>query len=179
MKKSIKTLALLSTMVLFSDASLALTYDNGTSATTSAYGSLHNLSRNVAPQGESVFAFSPRLRLWAFYNAQGQRIAYGRAGGGSDWCAELGRRCHTPSGTFRVQSKGDASCISHRFPLPHGGAPMPYCMHFSGGYAIHGSPYVSGLNSSHGCVRVTTPAARWLSQHHMHHGTKVVILPYS
>ncbi len=55
---------------------------------------------------------------------------------------------------------------------------MPYCMFFTGNYAIHGSPRISNRNGSHGCIRVTTTAARWLSQHFLRHGTRVVVLPY-
>jgi lipoprotein-anchoring transpeptidase ErfK/SrfK len=176
MKKSYKTLAILSATLLFSDLSLGFTTST---QNVLADGSLHRLSRNIAPTGESTFAFSPRLRMWAFYNAQGQRVAYGRANGGSDYCPDLGHRCHTPTGTFRVQSKGTAACVSRKFPIGVGNAPMPYCMYFHGGYAIHGSPYISNRNGSHGCIRTTTQAAQWLHRNYMRNGTKVVVLPYS
>jgi lipoprotein-anchoring transpeptidase ErfK/SrfK len=128
--------------------------------------------------GERMFVFAPRLRMWAAYDKSGNRVAFGRANGGSDFCQDLGHKCYTPIGTFRVQSKGSASCISKKFPLPRGGAPMPYCMHFGGGFAIHGSPGISYVNGSHGCIRVTTPAAAWLSHNFINHGTKVVVLSY-
>jgi lipoprotein-anchoring transpeptidase ErfK/SrfK len=138
---------------------------------------MHDLPRFIAP-GEKKFIFSPRLRMWAAYDAGGKRVAYGIANGGSHYCGDLGRACRTPIGSFRVHSKGGPECVSSRFPLPHGGAAMPYCMHFRGGYAIHGSPQISNVNGSHGCVRVKTEAARWLSSNFMQHGTKVVVLPY-
>ena len=43
---------------------------------------------------------------------------------------------------FSVKRKGLPSCVSSKFPLGKGGAPMPYCMFFRGGYAIHGSPRI-------------------------------------
>ncbi len=51
---------------------------------------------------------------------------------------------------------------------------MPYCMHFSGGYALHGSPTVPGYNASHGCVRLFTEDAKWLNQHFVDIGSTVI-----
>ncbi|MCB1827316.1 MAG: L,D-transpeptidase [Coxiellaceae bacterium] len=134
--------------------------------------------RKIRPQPEKTFFFSPRYQAWAAYDRDGQRIGYGRANGGSDWCAELGRPCRTPRGEFRIRSKGSADCKSSKYPLPKGGAPMPFCMHFKGGYAVHGSPGISNTNSSHGCIRVYNQAAYWLSNYFLNVGTKVVVLPY-
>jgi hypothetical protein len=143
------------------------------------YDSYSSLPERVQPSGERMFVFSPRLLRWAAYDADGYLVASGKANGGANFCAELGRPCHTPVGVFRVQAKGDETCISRKFPLDTGGgAPMPYCMHFGGGFAIHGSPYISDNNTSHGCIRVHTPAAAWLSRYFMSAGTKVMVLPY-
>lgn len=139
---------------------------------------MSSLPRRIAPQGERVFVFSPRLLRWAAYDAQGYRVAGGKANGGANYCASLGRPCRTPTGAFRVGRRGSADCVSNRFLLPSGGAPMPYCMFFSGGNAIHGSPYISNNNTSHGCIRVHTGAARWLHRYFMHPGTKVIVLSY-
>lgn len=140
--------------------------------------SISSLPRRIAPHGERVFVFSPRLLRWAAYDAQGYRVAGGKANGGSSFCTDIGRPCLTPAGTHRVQSKGTAACVSRKFPVGVGGAPMPYCMFFRGGYAIHGSPYISNNNTSHGCIRVHTGAARWLHRHFMRPGTKVIVLSY-
>lgn len=137
-----------------------------------------SLPRRIAPHGERVFIFSPRMLRWAAYDAQGYRVSGGIANGGAHHCEDLGRPCRTPRGTFRIHTKKGADCISNKFPLPDGGAPMPYCMFFNGGYAIHGSPYISGSNTSHGCIRVHTGAARWLHRHFLSRGTKVIVLPY-
>ncbi len=135
-----------------------------------------NVNHNL---GERMFVFSPRLRQWAAYNRYGKRVAYGAASGGANWCKDVGRACRTPGGAYRVHSKGKSSCRSSKYPLGKGGAKMPYCMFFHKGYAIHGSPYISGRNGSHGCIRVRTPAAQWLHRYFINHGTKVVVLPYS
>ena len=140
--------------------------------------SIYNLSRKISAHGEKIFVFSPRLKKWAIYDSQGERIAYGPANGGADYCPDKGGPCRTPGGTYRIHTKKGADCVSSVFPLGIGGAPMPFCMFFRGGYAIHGSPQISNVNGSHGCIRVTTTAARWLHQNFLNHGTKVVILSY-
>jgi lipoprotein-anchoring transpeptidase ErfK/SrfK len=67
----------------------------------------------------------------------------------------------------------------------HGGAPMPYCMHFYRGYALHGSTTVPGYRASHGCIRMFIEDARWLNEEFIdlpysnQKGTKVVIEPIS
>ncbi len=137
------------------------------------------LPSQVKVSGERAFVFSPHYKQWAAYNEEGVRVAYGLANGGSDYCADIGKPCRTPAGTYRVLAKKDADCKSRQFPVPEGGAPMPYCMYFSkGGHAIHGSAYIGQNNSSHGCIRVTTQAAQWLNHYFMSTGTRVEILPY-
>ena len=83
-------------------------------------------------------------------------------------------------GTHRVYSLGGPGCISHLFPIPRGGAPMPYCMYFSGGQALHGvPPYEVGEgNFSHGCVRMHVGDAEWLRYNFVNEGTKVIVRPY-
>lgn len=105
-------------------------------------------------------------------------IRTGRGSGGKHYCSDVRRSCKTPSGVFRVISKGGPACRSSRYPLGKGGAPMPYCMFFSKLYAIHGSPDVPNYNASHGCVRVKPHDARWLSQNFIKIGTKVIIKSY-
>jgi L,D-transpeptidase catalytic domain len=137
------------------------------------------MPKSVKPVGENVFIFSPKARQWAAYNGAGQLVGFGRANGGGSFCAELNEPCLTEGGKFRVFRKGDNTCISRTFPLAQGGgAAMPYCMFFNGGSAIHGSAQLSLMNSSHGCVRVTTPSAEWLSNSFIKIGTRVLITSY-
>ncbi len=76
--------------------------------------------------------------------------------------------CSTPTGSFRAVRKQDLDCISTVFPRRanglSGGAPMPYCIHFFRGYALHGSEEVPGYRASHGCVRMFIEDARWLNE---------------
>ncbi|HVV69191.1 MAG TPA: L,D-transpeptidase [Gammaproteobacteria bacterium] len=127
---------------------------------------------------QKVFVFDPQAHSWSAFD-NGELVGTGRASGGSSYCRDLGRSCHTPVGVFHVLSKGSASCKSSKFPIPGGGAPMPYCMFFSGNYAIHGSNEVPpGRNASHGCIRVVPSAALWLTRNFIDIGTKVVVKPY-
>lgn len=130
--------------------------------------------------GNNVFIFDPKYSAWALYDDNGKCVNTGRASGGKLYCPDVHRGCKTITGTFRIISKGDAGCVSSKYPLEtHGGAPMPYCMHFSPkGYAIHGSNDVPDHNASHGCIRVTPTAARWLNENYMGVGTTVIVLPY-
>lgn len=126
--------------------------------------------------GGKTFVFDPHSYKWGAYE-DGDLVADGYANGGNHWCGDIHRRCHTPQGVFRIQSKGGASCRSKKFPVGRGGAPMPYCMFFSGGYAIHGSPRLTYANVSHGCIRVSYEAANWLKDF-LPVGSRVVVMRY-
>lgn len=126
----------------------------------------------------NTFSFNPNTHVWKAINESGTVIRTGRASGGRGYCPDIHRGCKTPSGVFHVISKGGPGCRSSRYPVGRGGAPMQYCMFFSKYYAIHGSNDVPNYNASHGCVRVRPSDAKWLSQHFVSVGTKVVIHPY-
>lgn len=130
--------------------------------------------------GKNVFIFDPQHTAWAAYNAQGERIKTGRASGGKSYCEDVGRSCKTVVGTFTAYREKGAECKSGKFPLDEGGgAPMPNCMFFYKGYAVHGSPSVPNHNASHGCIRVTPSAAEWLNHNVINPGTTVIVLPYN
>ncbi len=130
------------------------------------------------PTGSKIIIVDPNEHAWGAYNAEGTLVAQGPASTGKEYCADLGAPCKTPAGTFAVYRKGSAECKSSIFPIPEGGAPMPYCMFFNGGYALHGSGDVPNYNASHGCVRMHPSDAEWLSSNFVTIGTKVQILPY-
>lgn len=130
-------------------------------------------ARYQAPQ--KVFVFSPRDKHWVAYE-NGHKVASGVANGGMD-----GHR--TPVGVFHVMDKAGPYHVSSVYPKykngSRGGAPMPYAMHFTKiGHAIHGSPQIYNHNSSHGCIRVKTSAAKWLNESFMTRGTTVIVRPY-
>jgi lipoprotein-anchoring transpeptidase ErfK/SrfK len=130
--------------------------------------------------GKKVFVFDPKATAWAAYDAEGNRVETGSASGGKDFCEDVGRPCRTVTGTFHVYSKKGEECTSSIYPVEtNGGARMPYCMHFSGGYSIHAAYEVPNYNASHGCIRVLPDAARWLNHNFMDVGTTVVVKPYN
>ena len=129
--------------------------------------------------GKKVVIFSPKATAWAAYNAQGKRIKTGRASGGKHFCPDVGRGCKTSVGKYTFYSKKGANCKSSKYPIETGGgAPMPYCMHFNRGFALHGSYNVPDHNASHGCVRVLPSAAKWLSENFVDVGTTMIVKPY-
>ncbi len=134
--------------------------------------------RQRVPTGRNVFIFDPKKLEWGAYNAYGRLVKKGRASGGRYYCPDLGRACTTPRGIFRVYRKGNRHCRSSKYPRPRGGARMPHCMFFYGGYAIHGSYQLPNYNASHGCIRVAPKAALWLHQNFIRSGTTVIVRSY-
>jgi L,D-transpeptidase ErfK/SrfK len=115
---------------------------------------------------------------WGAYGASGQLLNWGPISGGKGYCPDTGHGCGTIKGNFTFYRKQGPGCISSRFPVPRGGAPMPYCMHFHGGFAMHASATVPGYNASHGCVRMFYEDAKWLNQNFVDVGsTQVRIVP--
>jgi L,D-transpeptidase ErfK/SrfK len=136
---------------------------------------------------EKVLIFDPKQLAWGAYNNDGELVRWGPASGGGDWCDDIDESCRTTEGTFRVFSAGSSECVSSKFPIPEGGAPMPYCMFFNEGQAFHGSPNgLAGVNSSHSCVRVYVNDAEWMryefveapSSDNQFRGTKVIVMSY-
>jgi lipoprotein-anchoring transpeptidase ErfK/SrfK len=165
------------------DRSTAVVDDAGYTHYTMSMGSDHR-GQNAFPDkregtGKKVFIFDPQAAAWAAYDAQGNRVKTGSASGGKDFCEDVGRSCRTVTGTYKVYSKKGEDCKSSLYPIETGGgAKMPYCMHFSGGYSIHAAYEVPNYNSSHGCIRVLPSAARWLNEDFVDIGTTVVVKPY-
>lgn len=100
---------------------------------------------------------------WGAYDAQGNLVNWGPVSGGASYCPDIKSECRTITGTYTVYKKKGEECVSNKFPIPKGGAPMPYCMHFHGGYAMHASGLLPGENASHGCIRMLLPDAKWLN----------------
>ena len=132
----------------------------------------------IDPPGEKLVLVDPVEHAWGAYNADGRLIRSGVASAGKDWCPDMGQECHTDVGSFRIRSLGSGSCTSPSFPIPRGGAPMPYCMYFTPYQALHGSYQVGDANLSHGCVRMRVSDAKWLRYNFVEIGTLVVVRPY-
>jgi hypothetical protein len=146
-----------------------------------------SLPSSITPEGHKKIIVDPRVHMWGAYNEDGHLVKSGAATCGSGYCRDLGRSCRTKVGTFRIYSLGSAGCYSHKFPVGRGGAPMPYCMYFNEGQALHGSYQVVRANVSHGCVRLHVKDAKWLrfnfaeepTSRNERLGTIVVIKPYN
>ena len=140
----------------------------------------------IDPPGEKIIIVNPNVHAWAAYTPDGELVRTGMATAGNDWCRDIHRSCRTKAGSFRIYSLGNSSCKSRKFPVPRGGAPMPYCMFFNGGQALHGSYEVVRANVSHGCVRLKVNDAEWLrfdfvegpNSSNGYQGTRVIIKPY-
>ncbi len=86
------------------------------------------------------------------------------------WKVSTGRSGYrTPTGTYGPK-RMHTMWHSRKYQM----SPMPYSIFFRGGYAIHGTNYVSKLGrpASHGCVRLHTANAKRLFQLTRQVGTK-------
>lgn len=142
-----------------------------------SYHVVRDLNKNNFA-GEKKIIVDPVKHTWSAYSASGKLLRSGIATAGASFCPDIGRRCKTQSGVFRINSLGSAGCKSKKYPLPYGGAPMPYCMFFNGSQGLHGSYNVVRGNASHGCVRLKVDDARWIRFNFATIGTKVIIKPY-
>ncbi len=122
---------------------------------------------------------------WGAYDEHGKLLNWGPIASGRDKCPDSSKRCNTMSGIFRMFSKENSRCKSDVYPVGRGGAPMPYCMYFHKGFAMHGSNDIPGYRASHGCVRMFTRDAKWLNEEFVEissdendqKGTKVIVRP--
>jgi hypothetical protein len=130
----------------------------------------------IEPSPTNKVIFNQEKLAWGAYDESGHLVKWGPAAGGKNYCPDIERSCRTMPGDFTIYQKRGEECVSTKFPVGEGGAPMPYCMFFHGGYALHGSPNVPGFNASHGCVRLFTEDAEWLNEEFIHVGrTKVIV----
>ncbi len=113
---------------------------------------------------------------WGAYSAEGELLKWGPISGGKEYCADVKLPCPTLPGDFTIYRAGTVKCKSKKFPIGKGGARMPWCMFYDGGFAIHGSYEVPGYHASHGCVRTFIEDARWLNRNFIHlNWTRVII----
>jgi L,D-transpeptidase ErfK/SrfK len=131
----------------------------------------------IVPADRKLIIIDLSDQAFGAYNAAGELVYWGPVSAGRGYCPDVARGCHTPVGTHYIYSKGGPDCISSKYPIPEGGAPMPFCMFFHGGYALHGS-VLPGYNASHGCVRLFSDDAEWLNKEFVEtgrQGTKVIV----
>lgn len=138
------------------------------------------LPTKIDPPGSKLITIDLKLLAWGAYDNEGNLIKWGPASGGSAWCYDISMPGKTVVGRFEIYDVRGEDCISSKYPINEGGAPMPYCMFFQGGFALHGSDEVPGFNASHGCVRLFKEDAKWLNEDFVRTPgrTKVQVLPY-
>src|SRR3990167_287994 len=125
--------------------------------------------------GKKALVVNLTSQAFGAYDAEGNLVHWGPVSGGRGYCPDVGRSCNTITGHFKIYRKQGEDCKSSKFPVEtRGGAPMPYCMHFHGGFALHGST-LPGYNASHGCVRLFFNDAKWLNQDFLNIGTPVIV----
>lgn len=124
------------------------------------------LSKQITPSqlGEKTIVISIKDLSFGAYDEVGNLQHWGPVSAARGYCPDVKRSCHTVRGQFTIYRKEGSKCVSTKFPVGRGGAPMPYCMFFKGGFALHGSHDVPGYNDSHGCVRLFVSDAKWLNE---------------
>jgi len=139
--------------------------------------------RQVNTDNEKLIIVDQDRLAWAAYDKEGSLVKWGPVSSGKDYCADEQRKCRSITGIYRIFEKKDKDCYSNIFPVERGGSPMPYCMYYYKGSALHGSFEVVGRRASHGCIRMFVEDARWLNEIFVDatdeekgvQGTKVVI----
>jgi L,D-transpeptidase ErfK/SrfK len=129
----------------------------------------------INSSNRKIIVVDTTKQAFAAYDSMGYLVHWGPISSGRGWCPDMQSSCNTPRGTFYVSSKGGADCISSKFPIPEGGAPMPFCMYFRGGYALHAGE-LPGYSASHGCVRMFYEDAEWLNRYFIDMGRKGTIV---
>jgi hypothetical protein len=138
---------------------------------------LSPLPYNRDPSPTNVVIVDMSEQAFGAYDRAGYLVHWGPISGGKGYCPDIHKGCHTPFGHFSVYNKSNEHCKSTKFPVPKGGAPMPYCMYFHGGFALHGGD-LPGYHASHGCVRLLYEDAEWLNNNFVEMGrgaTRVIV----
>lgn len=125
--------------------------------------------------GEKMVLINLGAQAFAAYASDGKLVHWGPISAGKGWCEDIHGQCNTVVGQFKITEKKGAECVSDKFPIEtEGGAPMPYCMYFYRGFAMHGST-LPGYHASHGCVRMFFEDAQWLNKDFVSVGTRVIV----
>src|SRR3990167_8423843 len=121
---------------------------------TMSYMDMSPLPLHRDTHGKRLLVVNLALFAFGAYDKQGSLLYWGPVSSGAPKCEYVNGVCRTVTGKFRVFRAEGEDCTSGKYPLEtHGGAPMPYCMYFHGGFALHGSTLSGFINRSSGCVR--------------------------
>ncbi len=166
-------------MMSEADRALPLYHNQAPYSSSFSEGKYISLMPPSIDTNKKVVVVDPKLFAWGAYD-NGKLVRGGIATVGADYCPDDQSECRTHTGTFHVFSVGGVDCVSRTYPRPQGGALMPYCMFFSQGQSLHGTPdqMMAESNISHGCVHLRIPDAEWLRNNFVNVGTTVIIKPY-
>ena len=140
------------------------------------YMTLTPMPATVKPTGHRLVMVDLSRFAFGAYDEHGDLVYWGPASGGKAYCEDTKESCKTAVGHYRVYRIKGEDCTSSTYPLDtKGGAPMPYCMYYHKGFAIHGSSLSGFINRSRGCVRVFYNDAKWLNQDFVTLGTRVIV----
>lgn len=134
------------------------------------------LKQQIEPPDKKTIIVNYEKLAFGAYDENGALVHWGPISAGKGYCPDIRRQCNSPRGTFKIYRKEGEGCASSKFPVGRGGAPMPYCMFFHGGFALHGSSEVPGYHASHGCIRIFIDDAKWLNENFTHGEQKVTVI---
>ncbi len=134
------------------------------------------LPQHKDTEGKRLLYIDLDVFAFAAYDENGNLIKWGPASGGKPWCEDTKAGCASAIGKFHVYRMRGESCRSGTYPIEdNGGAPMPYCMYYHKGFAIHTSTLSGFINRSRGCIRLFDADAKWLNQSFVKIGTEVIV----
>lgn len=140
------------------------------------YMDLAPFPHHIDDHGHKLLLIDLPKFAFAAYKKNGDLLYWGPASGGKDWCADTAHSCKSASGHFTITRMKGVDCESSTYPLEtNGGAPMPWCMFYYKGFAIHGSTLSGFINRSRGCIRLFNGDAKWLYEHFVKKGTEVIV----
>ncbi|MCB1827252.1 MAG: L,D-transpeptidase, partial [Coxiellaceae bacterium] len=140
------------------------------------YMQLSPLPEHMNTDGKKLILVDLRVFAFGAYDEQGDLVYWGPASGGKTYCYDTKEDCRSAAGNFKIYRVQGEECMSSKYPVDRGGgAPMPYCMHYYKGYAIHGSTLAGFVNGSRGCIRLFYSDAKWLNQDFAGIGTEVIV----
>jgi L,D-transpeptidase ErfK/SrfK len=140
------------------------------------YMDMSPLPKHIDTHGRKEVYIDLSLFAFGAYGQNGNLVYWGPESSGRKKCYDSNGDCSTATGSFSVFRIEGKDCISHEFPLEtHGGDPMPYCMYFHNGTAMHYSTLSGFINRSAGCVRLFKSDAKWLNKVFVQRGTEVVV----
>lgn len=115
-------------------------------------------------KGKKTVVVNIGKQAFGAYDSDGYLIKSGRVSTGK-------RGYRTKRGTFsNLQKRGGANCWSYKYEVG-----MPYCMFYSGGFALHGYHDVPNYPASRGCVRMLVDDARWLHNSFVDSSTILIV----